>query len=367
MSGPPTPVLFVDRDGTLIVEPADQQIDSYDKLALIEGVIPALLRLRDAGWEFVMVSNQDGLGTSAFPREDFEGPHALLLQILASQGITFRDIVIDVSMPADGAPTRKPGTALMTGLLKDRSIDWDASVMVGDRETDAIFAANLGIGAYLLPDPERTELSAEHTEADWEGIAHDLVTRPRTAVVRRATSETAITVWVDLDRPGQGAIATGVGFLDHMLEQLAKHGGFSLSVTCEGDLHIDEHHSVEDIALAVGEAIRTALGDKRGIGRYGFTLPMDEAQASAALDLSGRPYFSFEATFDREQVGDLPTEMVHHFWRSFADAMRCTLHLSISPGNAHHQIEVGFKAVARALRMALRTEGTDLPSTKGVL
>ncbi|MGB3686245.1 MAG: bifunctional histidinol-phosphatase/imidazoleglycerol-phosphate dehydratase HisB [Ornithinimicrobium sp.] len=382
MSATPSPVLFVDRDGTLIIEPPDRQIDSYAKLALIEGVIPALLRLRDAGWAFVMVSNQDGLGTSAFPREDFEGPHALLLQILASQGITFRDILIDESLPADGAPTRKPGTALMTGLLKDRSIDWGASVMVGDRESDATFAANLGIPAYLLPDPDRTppatghaatdhnatgHAATDYVEADWAGIAHALVTRPRTATVRRDTSETAITVWVDLDRPGQGTISTGVGFLDHMLEQLAKHGGFSLSVTCAGDLHIDEHHSVEDIALAVGEAIRTALGDKRGIGRYGFTLPMDEAQASAVIDLSGRPYFSFQATFDREQVGDLPTEMVHHFWRSFADAMRCTLHLSISPGNAHHQIEVGFKAVARGLRMALRAEGTDLPSTKGVL
>ncbi len=367
MSATPSPVLFVDRDGTLITEPPDRQIDSYAKLALVEGVIPALLRLRDAGWAFVMVSNQDGLGTQAFPREDFQGPHALLLQILASQGITFRDILIDESLPTDGAPTRKPGTALMTGLLKDRGIDWEASVMVGDRESDAVFAANLGIPAYLLPDAERGPTTAAHTEADWAGIAHALVTRPRTATVRRATSETAITVWVDLDRPGQGTISTGVGFLDHMLEQLAKHGGFSLSVACQGDLHIDEHHSVEDIALAVGEAIRTALGDKRGIGRYGFTLPMDEAQASAVIDLSGRPYFSFEATFDREQVGDLPTEMVHHFWRSFADAMRCTLHLSISPGNAHHQIEVGFKAVARALRMAIRTQGTDLPSTKGVL
>lgn len=367
MSGSPTPVLFVDRDGTLIEEPQDQQVDSYDKLALVEGVIPALLRLRDAGWAFVMVSNQDGLGTSAFPREDFQGPHALLLQILSSQGITFRDILIDESVPADRAPTRKPGTALLTTLLKDRSIDWDASVMVGDRESDAIFAGNLGIPAYLLADPRREPPAAEHTEADWADIAHELVTKPRTATVRRATSETEITVWVDLDRGGRGTISTGVGFLDHMLEQLAKHGGFSLSVTCNGDLHIDEHHSVEDIALALGEAIAAALGDKRGIGRYGFTLPMDEAQATAALDLSGRPYFSFDADFDRETVGDLPTEMVHHFWRSFADAMRCTLHLSISPGNAHHQVEVGFKAVARALRMALRAEGTDLPSTKGVL
>ncbi|MGB3859003.1 MAG: bifunctional histidinol-phosphatase/imidazoleglycerol-phosphate dehydratase HisB [Ornithinimicrobium sp.] len=355
MSALPSPVLFIDRDGTLIEEPADHQVDAYDKVALIPGVIPALLRLRDAGWAFVMVSNQDGLGTETFPTQTFQGPHDLMMQIFASQGITFRDVIIDTTWPEDHAPTRKPGTALMTGLLKDRSIDWAASAMVGDRETDAEFAANLGIPAYLLPN------------YGWAGIAHELVTRPRTATVHRATSETAITVSVDLDRSGASNIETGVGFLNHMLEQLAKHGGFSLEVACEGDLHIDEHHSVEDIALAVGEAIRTALGDKRGIGRYGFTLPMDEARASATIDLSGRPYFVFEADFDRERVGDLPTEMVEHFWRSFADAMRCTLHLSIGPGNAHHQIEVGFKAVARALRQGIAVQGSDLPTTKGVL
>ncbi len=355
MSSQPRPVLFIDRDGTLITEPEDFQIDAFDKLALVDGVIPALLRLRDAGWDFVMVSNQDGLGTSSFPQESFQGPHDLLMQILSSQGIAFRDVIIDVTLPEDNAPTRKPGTALMTSLLKDRSIDWANSVMVGDRDTDAQFAQNLGIRAYLIGD------------TDWPSVAHQLVTRPRTATVRRATSETVITVGVDLDRPGASSIHTGVGFLDHMLEQLAKHGGFSMEVTCQGDLHVDEHHSVEDIALAIGEAIRTALGEKRGIGRYGFTLPMDEAQASAALDLSGRPFFVFEAQFDRERVGDLPTEMVEHFWRSFADAMRCTLHLSISPGNAHHQIEVGFKAVARALRQGIAAQGNDLPSTKGVL
>lgn len=352
----PAPVLLVDRDGTLVEEPADHQVDAYDKLRLVQGVVPALLRLRDAGWMFVMVTNQDGLGTDSFPQADFEGPHELLLQILASQGVQFRDVLIDTSRPEEGAPTRKPGTALMTTLLKDRSIDWTRSVMVGDRETDRQFADNLGIAAYLLGEG-----------TDWERIAHELVTRPRTARIERVTSETAIRVSVDLDRAGGSRITTGVGFLDHMLEQLAKHGGFTLTVVCEGDLHIDEHHSVEDIAIAVGEAIREALGDKRGIGRYGFTLPMDEAQATAALDLSGRPYFVFEADFDRERVGDLPTEMVEHFWRSFADALRATLHLSIGPGNAHHQIEVGFKAVARALRQALPREGSELPSTKGLL
>ncbi len=355
MSSLPGPVLFIDRDGTLIEEPADQQVDALHKVKFVPDVIPALLRMRDAGWSFVMVSNQDGLGTESFPTQDFQGPHDLMMSVFSSQGITFRDVIIDGTLPEENAPTRKPGTALMTGLLKDRSIDWAASAMVGDRETDAEFAANLGIPAYLIG------------VTDWPSIAHELVTKPRTASVRRATSETVIDVSVDLDRAGRSDIATGVGFLDHMLEQLAKHGGFSLTVACEGDLYIDEHHSVEDIALAVGEAIRTALGDKRGIGRYGFTLPMDEAQATAAIDLSGRPFFVFEGKFDREKVGDLPTEMVGHFWRSFADAMRCTLHLSISPGNAHHQIEVGFKAVARALRQGIATTGTEMPSTKGVL
>jgi imidazoleglycerol-phosphate dehydratase/histidinol-phosphatase len=394
MSAAPQPVVFIDRDGTLIAEPADKQVDSYDKLALVPGVIPALLRLRDAGFAFVMVSNQDGLGTDTFPVESFQGPHDLLLQILGSQGVSFKDVLIDVTRPQDGAATRKPGTALMTGLLKDRSIDWDRSVMVGDRLTDAQFARNLGITAYILPAGEpateteaaaideppggpvaetsdqssdKTGAETPFTVADWPTIAHELAQRPRTATVRRVTSETAIEVAVDLDRPGHSHITTGVGFLDHMLEQLAKHGGFSLTVQCDGDLHIDEHHSVEDIALAIGEAIRTALGDKRGIGRYGFTLPMDEAQASAALDLSGRPYFAFEGSFDRDRVGDLPTEMVEHFWRSFADALRCTLHLSTSGTNTHHQVEVGFKAVARALRQGIRAEGSDLPSTKGML
>ncbi|UJH71149.1 bifunctional histidinol-phosphatase/imidazoleglycerol-phosphate dehydratase HisB [Ornithinimicrobium sp. INDO-MA30-4] len=368
MSAVPAPVLFVDRDGTLIEEPADFQIDSYDKLSLVEGTIPALLRLRDAGWQFVMVTNQDGLGTEAFPQADFDGPHNLMMQIFASQGITFKDVLIDASTPEQNAPTRKPGTALMTELLKDRSVDWDRSVMVGDRHTDVEFADNLGIRSFVVAasNPETAGVDTSQI-VDWDTIAHQLVNEPRTATIKRKTSETAITVTVDLDRAGHSKIDTGVGFLDHMLDQLAKHGGFSMIVSCHGDLHIDEHHSVEDVAIAVGEAIRTALGDKRGIARYGFTAPMDEAQATAALDLSGRPFFVFEADFDREQVGDLPTEMVEHFWRSFADAMRCTLHLSIGPGNTHHQVEVGFKAVARALRMALPRTGNDLPSTKGML
>ena len=365
----PRPICFVDRDGTIIAEPEDHQIDALDKLALVDGVIPALLRIQGAGFDLVMVSNQDGLGTESFPTEDFEGPQQFLLQLLASQGITFRDVFVDPHHGGPEAPwTRKPGIGMVAHLLKDRGVDWDRSVMVGDRSTDREFADNLGVPAYLLPGRvEGTDDDQRRTT--WSQIAHELADAPRTARVERATSETAITVEVDLDATGGSEISTGIGFYDHMLDQLAKHGGFRLHVACEGDLHIDDHHTVEDVALAVGEAIRTALGDKRGIGRYGFTLPMDEAQATAAIDLSGRPYFAYEGSFDREAVGEFSTEMVEHFWRSFADAMRCTLHLSVTGGNTHHKIEVGFKAVARALRMGIARQGdsAELPTTKGVL
>jgi imidazoleglycerol-phosphate dehydratase/histidinol-phosphatase len=361
----PRPVLFIDRDGTLIEEPADCQIDSYEKLRLVPGIIAALTQLRDAGWDFVMVSNQNDLGGPNFPVESFQGPHDLLIHILESQGITFKEVYVDPHPPGPSQPdTRKPGIGMVRHLLKDRSIDWERSMMVGDRLSDREFGDNLGIRTYLL---QSSMGQAGPDAVSWEQIAHELANRPRQAVVDRNTSETQIHVEVDLDRTGQIEISTGVGFLDHMLDQLAKHGGFSLRVACAGDLHIDEHHTVEDTALAIGQALDEALGDRRGISRYGFTAPMDEARASAALDLSGRPYLVFECEFDREQVGDLPTEMVEHFWRSFAEALRCTLHLSVTGANTHHKIEVGFKAVARALRQALRVEGTELPSTKGVL
>ena len=357
----PVPVLFVDRDGTLIVEPDDFQIDAYDKLRFVDGVIPALLRLRDAGWQFVMVTNQDGLGSEAFPQAAFDGPHALMLQVFASQGIGFRQVLIDTSFAQDGAPTRKPNTGLVTHLLKDRGIDWTRSAMVGDRDSDIRFADNLGIRGFKLRSPQFGD------GVDWAAIAHALVDAPRTARVVRKTNETDIEVEVDLDAAAKPDIATGLGFFDHMLEQLGTHGGFGLRMRCSGDLHIDEHHTVEDCALALGQALREALGGKRGIARYGFVLPMDEAQASATLDLSGRPYFAFEGSFAREQVGDLPTELVPHFFHSLCQAGGITLHLAVRGDNAHHQVEACFKAVARALRIALRREGDALPSSKGVL
>ena len=356
-----TPLLFVDRDGTLIAEPDDFQIDSYAKLRFVDGVIPAMLRLRDAGYEFVMITNQDGLGSPAFPREDFEGPHALMLQVFASQGIAFRDVLIDSSLPADNAPTRKPAIGLALPLLKDRGIDWTRSAMVGDRDTDIAFARNLGIRGFQL----RTEVFGG--EWDWPGIAHALADTPRTARIQRNTRETRIEVEVDLDREAEPRVSTGLGFFDHMLEQLGKHGGFALELECRGDLHIDEHHTIEDSALALGQALRAALGDKRGIGRYGFVLPMDESLASAALDFSGRPYFVFEGGFARERVGDVPTELVPHFFRSLCETAGLNLNLNVQGDNDHHKVEACFKAVARALRQAIRREGHSLPSTKGTL
>ena len=263
------PILFVDRDGTLIEEPEDFQIDRYEKLRFVAGVIPALLRLRDAGYAFVMVTNQDGLGTEAFPQADFDGPHALMMQVLESQGIVFRDVLIDRSLPADNAPTRKPGIGLALPYLRDRGIDWARSAMVGDRESDNAFARNMGVRPFQL----RTGQFGG--EWDWAGIAHELVDAPRRARVERSTRETTIQVTVDLDRAADPEVSTGLGFFDHMVEQLGKHGGFALALRCTGDLHVDEHHTVEDSALALGQALREALGDKRGIGRYGFTLPMD--------------------------------------------------------------------------------------------
>ena len=355
------PILFLDRDGTLIAEPPDHQVDSCDKLRLVDGVIPALLRLRDAGYAFVIVTNQDGLGTAAFPREDFDGPQRMMLQLFASQGIEFREVLVDTSLPADNQPTRKPGIGLVLHLLRDRAIDWTRSAMVGDRPTDVAFARNLGVRGFQLRNGEFGG------DWDWPGIAHALAEAPRTARIVRQTRETKVEVAVDLDRVADAKASTGIGFFDHMLEQLGKHGGFALEVRCAGDLGVDEHHTIEDTALALGQALNEALGAKRGIGRYGFTLPMDEALASAALDLSGRAMLVFDGSFARERVGGMPTELVPHFLRSLCDGAGMNLHLQVRGDNDHHQVEACFKAVARALRQAIRREGGVLPSTKGVL
>lgn len=350
-------LLFVDRDGTLIEEPSDQQVDSYAKLRLVPGVIPALLRLRDAGYAFVMVTNQDGLGTASFPQAAFDGPQALLLDILRSQGIEFAGVHVDPHYAHEHAPTRKPGIGMVLGYLRDGTLDVGRSAMVGDRETDVEFARNLGVRGFRLGGDV----------ADWGEVADALLRAGRSATVERTTAETRVRVRVDLDREATPTVATGLGFFDHMLEQLGRHGGFALALTCAGDTHVDEHHTVEDSALALGEALAQALGDKRGIARYGFALPMDESRAEALIDLSGRPYFVFEGAFARERIGDLPTELVPHFFRSLADALRATLHLRVAGENTHHMVEACFKVVARALRAAIRRDGEALPSTKGVL
>ena len=350
-------ILFIDRDGCLIEEPADEQVDSYAKLALLPGVIAALQRFVSAGYELVMVTNQDGLGTTSFPQADFDGPHALLLGILASQGLVFREILVDRSFPHESKDTRKPGVGMMRHYLADDSWSRAASAMVGDRETDLQFAANLGVRGLRVGPPG----------ASWNELAHYMLDAPRTATVVRNTKETRITVSVNLDRVAEPQAHTGLGFFDHMLEQVGKHGGFALELQCDGDTHIDEHHTIEDCALALGQALKQALGDKRGIGRYGFTLPMDEAQASATLDLSGRPYFVFEGSFPRERVGEVPTELVPHFFHSLCETLGANLHLSVRGDNAHHMVEACFKVVARTLRQAIRREGSELPSTKGTL
>lgn len=355
-------ILFVDRDGTLIEEPDDFQIDRFDKLRFVPGAIPALLQLRDAGFEFVLVSNQDGLGTPAFPLEAFEGPHRLMRQVLESQGIRFIEELIDPSFEhenrcIDGIPSRKPGIGMLMHYLRDRSIDLAASAVIGDRETDLQLARNLGCQGFRI--------GPEHL--GWPAIAHQLANAPRRAQVQRTTRETVIDVSVDLDRVVEPDVSTGIGFFDHMLEQLGKHGGFALSLRCRGDLHIDDHHSVEDCAIALGQALRQALGDKRGIARYAFTLPMDESLATAALDVSGRAGFHFEGRFERDRVGELSTELVPHFFHSLCEGAGLNLHLTVRGDNAHHQVEACFKVVARVLREAIRREGRELPSTKGAL
>lgn len=356
-------ILFIDRDGTLIEEPADEQVDSLAKLRLLPGVIPALLDLKRAGYRFVLVSNQDGLGTDSFPERTFHEPQNFLRDLLASQGIEFDAEFFCPHFPQDDCQCRKPRTGLLTGYLAERELDRALSFVIGDRQTDLDLAANLGLEGLRV----RVDGSDGET---WPAIAARLVAlaRPqRTATVTRRTRETDITVTVNLDRELPVSIATGIGFYDHMLEQVARHGGFSLDLLCKGDLEVDEHHTVEDCALALGQALREALGDKRGIGRYGFVLPMDEALAQVAIDLSGRSYAVFTGRFDRESVGGLPTELVPHFFRSLADSLGAAIHVEVRGENTHHMVEACFKGVGRALRRAFRVRGVELPSSKGVL
>ena len=357
MSDVTVPVLFLDRDGTLIEEPPDEQVDRLDKIRLLPDVIAALQTLRRAGYRLVMVSNQDGLGTARYAREHFEQVQRFLLHLFGSQGIEFDEIFICPHFAHEGCECRKPRTGLVEDYLRRVRLDRARSAMIGDRDTDLQFARELGIRG----------LRVHGTAAamTWPALVRSLLARE--ASVQRTTRETVVEVRVALDSAAPARIDTGIGFFDHMLEQLAKHGGFELELRCRGDLHIDEHHTVEDCALALGEALRRALGDKSGIGRYGFLLAMDESEAQVAIDLSGRPYFLFEGRFGRDQVGALPSELVPHFFRSLAETLGAAVHLSVRGENTHHMIEACFKSVGRALRPALHREGFDLPSTKGVL
>ena len=354
----PVPTLFIDRDGTLVEEPHDEQVDALAKIRFLPGVFAALNELRRRGFRLVMVTNQDGLGTSSFPQANFDLAHEFILEAFRSQGIEFERTFICPHFKTDGCDCRKPKTALVDAFMREGTVELASSAVIGDRDTDLQFASNLGIRGVRV----RRNGTAEET---WPEAVRALTARR--AHVERRTKETNIDVTVNLDATAPIQVTTGIGFFDHMLEQIAKHGGFSLQLTCKGDLQIDEHHTVEDCGLALGEALRRALGSKVGIARYGFLLPMDEAQAQVAIDLSGRAFSQFTGRFGREAVGGLPTELVPHFFRSLADTMGAAIHVTVTGENAHHMIEGCFKSVGRALRQAFRRESEELPSTKGVL
>lgn len=353
-------VLFVDRDGTLIEEPADKQVDALAKVRLVKDVIPSLRTLAGNGYRLVMVSNQDGLGTASFPEDRFRACHDHVIALFESQGIRFDEVFICPHVEADACDCRKPRTGLLTRYLAANDIDVERSAVIGDRDTDLELARRIGVRG-LRVDP------VAGFDTSWPGIADALCRSARTATLERNTRETNIRASVNLDTDNPVDIETGIGFFDHMLEQVAKHGGFSLALRSAGDLEIDEHHTVEDTAIVLGTAMRQALGDKRSIGRYGFLLPMDESEARIALDLSGRSRFVFDATFPRDRVGELSTEMVEHFFRSFADAIGAAINITVRGENTHHMVEACFKSLGRCLRQAIQRVDAGLPSTKGTL
>lgn len=361
-------VLFIDRDGTLIIEPQpDLQIDSLEKLEFLPYAISSLKKLVDFGYELVMVTNQDGRGTSSFPEENFQKPHQKMLTTLANEGITFAEIFIDDSFPEQNSPNRKPNTGLLTKYLAANTLDLENSYTIGDRITDLQLAVNIGCKAIKYADT--ADDLAVFTSSDWNAITAYL-TRKKDRVVQfeRNTKETKISLVLNLDGNGNHKIDTGVKFYDHMLDQLAKHSGVDLELKVDGDLEIDEHHTIEDSAIALGKAFKQALGDKRGIERYGFLLPMDEALVQCAIDFSDRAYFIYKGSFNREYVGDFPTEMFEHWMKSFSEHAGMNLNLAILDGeNTHHMIEASFKALAKCIKQAIQVTGTELPTTKGII
>ncbi|HHU26490.1 MAG TPA: bifunctional histidinol-phosphatase/imidazoleglycerol-phosphate dehydratase HisB [Bacteroidales bacterium] len=398
-------VLFIDRDGTLIIEPEDEQIDSFEKLEFYPGVFQHLARIaKELEYELVMVTNQDGLGTSSFPEETFWPVHNMILKAFENEGVRFSEVLIDRSFPHENLPTRKPGTGMVTHYMQG-NYDLENSFVIGDRMTDVQLANNMGCRSILLSDPQQTKAveatnetgatevvettnalgttespkqtktpetkegqEATLTTTDWGEIYRFLKAEPRKGKVSRATNETRVTVEVNLDGSGKSTISTGLGFFDHMLEQIARHGNIDLTVLAEGDLHVDEHHTIEDVGIALGEAFNKALGNKKGLERYGFLLPMDDCLAQVAIDFGGRPWLVWNATFLREFIGDMPTEMCMHFFKSFSDNARCNLNIEAQGENEHHKMEAIFKAFARAIRMAVkRSHPGEIPSTKGIL
>ena len=359
-------ILFIDRDGTLVEEPHDEQVDALEKVRFKSGVFRWLAFLREkTDFLFVMVSNQDGLGTPSFPEDTFWPAHNFILETLRGEGITFDDILIDPHFPEDNAPTRKPQTGLVRKYIDDPDVDIQGSYVIGDRETDRLFAQNIGCKALILGQSD----SSIPSPLTWQQVAETIYAGERNAAYRRVTKETDIDVRLTLDGSGQADIQTGLGFFDHMLEQIARHGQIDLFIHTKGDLHVDEHHTIEDTALALGECLLKALGDKRGIERYGFSLPMDDCHAHVCLDFGGRPWLIWKTEFHRERVGDVPTEMFFHFFKSLSDAARMNLYIEAEGDNEHHKAEAIFKALARALRAAVRRDvyHYQLPSTKGVL
>ena len=374
------PILFIDRDGVILEEPSsDYQIDSIDKTRFVKGAITHLHKIAtEFGYYKVMITNQDGLGTASFPTEHFEPSQKLMLDTLEKEGFVFDEIHIDKSFEKDKAPTRKPGTALLQHLISSNSFDVQNSFVIGDRWSDIALAKNMGCKAIYLKSGNHSLSENQHKElkdsiafeADsWASIYSFLKLGLRQVTHQRNTQETKIKIDLNLDGSGKASIETGIGFFDHMLEQIARHGSLDLSIQCIGDLHIDEHHTIEDVGICLGEAFAKGLSDKRGMERYGFSLPMDEASAQVLIDFGGRNWIVWEASFTREKIGEMPTEMFFHFFKSFSDAAKCNLHISCQGDNEHHKIEAIFKAFAKAIKMAVRRDphSQQLPSTKGVL